>query len=583
MHLTSREAQILRILLNKPQTLNHLSKQFNVSTKTLNNDISSINIKLHKFDTSLSIVDNVVNFHSIYSNVHWLNILSLNIAIEEEDMMILKLLCKNDYILLIDLAQELYMSKSKLEKMLACSQILKEYIVKKRNLGVKVELDIVNKLNICISILLPYVDDLNYLVTARSIVQQLIDEKIKIKEFKKDIGYFNLYIERMEHISDNECKILILFILLSKHAFQLEDMQMDKLVKNFINPNDSNKKTYQVIETEIVNILNNNNIEIRSKQILSALINHIYHTSKNSTVNTIDNEVELRIKTEYSYAYNIATEIYLRMNRVLSVNMPLYEQNYLAIYVQSLLNNVPYQQKLNILIVCQYGLSVSNYIQVWLERNLEFTCQYTISSILNFWQLDNKLDQFDLIITTVNNLEVNKQKIIQLKTVPLEDEMQELKRNITRFHFQKEADEFFTHINLIHASIDEIDNIYSSIETELHGNCTQFIELMKQRTEQGLTNVNGVIIMHSNGDLLTENHLLIYKLDKPIKYNNQKVKMIFVFAFTQEFLELYNHVIKQIYRVIYSSNFVSALCETSTTNQFMWIFKSQIKGRNYDN
>ncbi len=583
MHLTSREAQLIRLLLNDSQSLKQMSEKFKISTKTLHGDIRNINIKLSSFDTEIEIYGNIVQFNSIYSNVHWLNLLSLNMVIEEEDLMILKLLFKKDYVLLIDFAQELYMSKSKLEKMLACSQILNEYIIKKRNLGVKVDLDNIDKLNLSIAILMPYVDDLNYLVTARSLVQQLTEQKITIKEFRKSIDYFNLQIERLVQISDNECKILILFVLLAEHLLDLTTTEMDLIIDNFINPDESNEKIVRTIATEINLIMKQNNIVVQSEQILTALVNHVYNAINKATTNTIDVAMELRLKNEYSYAYSIADEMYIRLNRLLHVNMPSYERNYLTMYIQSFLNNAPYQQKLNILIVCQYGLSVSNYIQVWLEQNVDFDCHFTISSVLNYWHLGDKLEQYDLIITTVNNLEAIDQKIVQLKTIPLESEMQELKQEIIRFHFQKEAESFFSCNSLKQIAIMEIDEVYPLIEAELCCKSRTFINLMKERTNTGLTIVNGVIIMHSDGSLLSENRLIIYKLQEPIIYDQQEVKMIFVFAFTQEFLEMFNHVIKEIYRVIYSKNYVSALYETSTDKQFMWIFKSQIKGGNYDN
>ncbi len=583
MHLTTRESNILLSLLDQASSIDHLSCELKVSRKTILSDIKNINLKLQSFDSEILNDSGNLSFISIYTSVHWRNMVRMNMTIEESDLIVLKLAFKDDYISIGEFADELYMSKSKLEKMIATSKILNEYLTKKRNLGIKLELSEKQKLNLTISLLLPYVDDLNYLVISRLLVQQISECKITISEFKQDIEYFNQTVSQIAQVTDNECKILILLILISRHLLKLDYDDIEVYILDYINNENKEEKISLIVEKELRDVLHQNNIEQIPDHILTALSSHIDNAIRNPFSSNIDESMQMRLKTEYSYAYNIAHEIVNRLCKVLKVEINQVEVYYITMYIQSIINNTSPSQDLKVLIVCQYGLSVSNYIQVWLEQNLNIPCNYQISSVLNYWQLGVEVSNFDVVITTVDNLEIENTKVISLNTIPLEKELIELKNKLIRISFQKQIESFFSCQTLKLVDINNVNELYPYIESDLAHSSRAFIKAMIKRTDKGLSNINGVIIMHSDGSLLTENRLLIYKLKTPIVYNGEEVKMIFVFAFTSEFIEMFNHVIKQIYRVIYSSNYVSALYETSTDKQFMWIFRNQIRGGNYVN
>ncbi len=579
MRFTSRESEIIICLQEQEISINQLATEFNVSTKTIKSDLKRINDKIISYDSKILADGPVVRFKSIYPSVHWKNIVRLNRTIEEEDLIFLKLLFKSEFISISDFADELYISKSKLEKLLLVSPNLNQHITKKRNLGIKIELVEADKISLAISILLPYVDDLNYLVTARALVQQINERDVTIEQFNIYIKLFNSQVSSLERITDQECKILILLILITKHLLNYEDLIVNQMIIEYINKEQGNEKVKTVIEQDIREILKSNNIAGIGDELLRGLISHIENVVSNQYANTIEEAMELRLKTEYSYAYAIATELYNKLTLSLGVNIEEYEKNYLTLYIQSLINNSSEFQNMNILIVCQYGLSVSNYIQTWIEQNIRIPLNFKISSVLNYWNLKDTTNQFDLIITTIDNLEAERTKIVKVDTVPLEQQLATVKQNILNVHFQKQMNSFFSGNSLRQISIKSIEEMYPLISNDFNNCNTKFIEAMKKRTDEGLSNVNGVIIMHSDGSLITEDKLLIYKLKEPINYNQEQVKMIFVFAFSLEFIERFNSVIKQIYRIIYSEQYVSALYETTTDKQFMWILRNQIKDK----
>lgn len=579
MKFTSRESNIIIIIQDSNYSLSQLATNFKVSTKTIKSDLARINQKISSYDSMITITNNQVGFKSIYPPVHWKNIVKLNRTIEEEDLIFLKLLFKTDYIPMSDFAAELYISKSKLEKLIQSVPNLNQYVVRRRNLGIAVELEIAQKLKLAISTLVPYVDDLNYLVTARALIQQVSEVDINFDDFNLYIKQFNYRINQLPNITDQECKILILLILISNHILNLTTEEVNQLVAEYINDEQSSIKLKAVIEAKVREVLSANNVTTNDQRFITSLTAHIDNVINNHYPNTIEPQMELRLKTEYSYAYSIATELYNRLSVLLSVDLPVYEKNYLALYIQSVINSNNQAQAMNLLIVCQYGMSVSHYIQAWIEQNLNIPLNFKISSVLNYWQIKDPANSYDVIITTIDNLELQSANLIKVETIPLEQQLLAVKQKIINVHFQKQINSFFSNKTLKQITISELDEVYPIINKDFKGGNPKFLTAMKKRTNEGLSNVNGVIIMHSDGTLITENRLLIYKLKQPLCYQQGEVKMIFVFAFTTEFIERFNSVIKQLYRIIYSEQYVHALYETKTDEQFMWIFRNQIKDK----
>lgn len=577
MKFTARESKILTSIQDKQVAVEEIARINNVSKRTVKSDIISLNNKIAEYDSKIILESGILRFKTIYSSVHWKNIVRLNLSIEEVDLILLKLLFKTDYIAMSDFATELYMSKSKLEKLIVTNPTLNENIIKKRNVGIAIEANSEKKLLLAISTLIKYVDDLNYLVTARVLVQQIGDFEITIEKFNQSVSKFDGFVSSHPKITDKECKILILVLLITEHILKLEESSINKFINNFINPNQINDKISFIIENEIREILALNNITKVDPSTLSKMVSHIENSSAKKYPNTIGEEMEHRLKQEYSYAYSIASELYNRLNITLGINLAKYEENYLTLYIQSLITQNKQYQNLNILIVCQYGVSVSHHIQRWIEVNVELPLNFKISSVLNFWSIKETTRNFDLIVTTIDNLEVGSTTVIKVDTVPLTSQLQTIKHKIMNTHFQKQMNNFFNNNILKQINAQTIEEIYPIIDKDLAQVNSEFLEAMKKRTDEGLTNVNNIIIMHSDGSLITENRLLIYKLNTPLNYMNEEVKMIFVFAFTVKFIEEFNSVIKQIYRIIYSEQYVKALYETTTDTQFMWIFKNQIK------
>ncbi len=578
MKFNLRELKIINLLQANSYPTKEMAELLNVSTKTLKSDIEHINNVLVEYQSQIVVVDKMISFSSIYPVAHWKNIVRLNMTASEEDIILIRMLSKFEFIPMVDLASELYISKSKLEKIIATSPKLNKYLNKKRNVGIGIEADVDKRIQICLEVLLPYVDDLNYLVTARAIVNQTTDDPITIEQFQTYISTFDKVLNRIENLSDYECKIIILLIILSVHVFDKDEDYAIDIIGKYVNAKKADEDLSYIVELAVRTTFANNNINISNQKLLSFCVNHICSAIGNVMSSTIEPEMELRIKTEFSFAYSIASQILDSLTKSLNIEFLENEICYVAMYVQSLIRVDNVQKPFQVLIVCQYGMSVSNYIQVWIEQNVKLPIEFTISSILNYNNAINSND-YHLILTTIDNLESNNNNIIYLNSIPVPSELEEAKLKIHKVYNERLVESFFDITSIHSVDINELDSIYEHIQTDFSGVSNEFLSAMRTRTDEGLTNVNGVIIMHSDGTTINDNKLLVYKLDNPVTVHGEEVRMIFVFAFTQKFIKQYNNIIKQIYKVIYLDQYVSALYETTATNQFLWILKNQIRNK----
>lgn len=578
MKFSLRELKVINLLQTKSYSIKEMSDLLNINPKTLKADIEHINNSLVEYQSEIKITQKIVSFSSIYPVAHWKNIVRLNMTASEEDIILVRVLSKIEYIPMVDIANELYISKSKLEKIIATSPKLNKYLDKKRNVGIGIQADIDERIRICLEVLLPYVDDLNYLVTARAIVNQTTDDIITVEEFQTYITIFDKVLEQIDNLSDYECKISILLIILSIHIYHKDEEYAITLIRNYVNAKKADTDLDYIVELAIRTTFANNNINISNPKLLSFCVNHICSAMTNLMPYAIDQEMELRIKTEFSFAYNIAQQILDSLTKSLNIDFLENEVCYVAMYAQSLIRIDNIQKPFQVLIVCQYGMSVSNYIQVWIEQNVKLPIEFTISSILNYNNSINS-SEYHLILTTIENLESHNKNIIYLSSIPVPSELEEAKLKIHKVYNERLVESFFDITSIHLVDIKTLDDIYHHIKKDFSGVSAAFIDAMKKRTDEGLTNVNGVIIMHSDGSTITDNKLLIYKLSTPVTVGNEQVRMIFVFAFTQDFIKQYNNIIKQIYKVLYLDQYVSALYETTATNQFQWILKNQIRNK----
>lgn len=423
MRLTKREILIMQILFQGQTSLDEMCKRLKISEKTLRNEIKKINSSVSSYETMISIRQGIAKFESVYSIVHWRNILKLNLAISDEDYVFLKLAFKNEWISMADFASEIYISKAKLEKLIYYSPLLKNSVKGIRNLGIRLKLEHFEKINSIINVLLPYIDDLNYLVTSRVLINQVIDNTITIERYKQLIVKFNQFIDSAGLISDVECKVVFLLILLKEAGLAVD--AKDYLKLSFIPiPNED-----EMFKEKVKLVLAHNNLYAYDDLLIDELQKYIYETQSHQYFPQLPKVVGEQIVTDYKLGYKLAEDILNLIDDSHVVVRGEQTKYYITLYIQTIINQCRARQEITILVISSYGEPFFNYIEVWLMTEINPNIKTEKCSILQFWQQEVeyqcKLSDYDLVITTVSNLEIDKTKLHKLSRLPsLKDKIQ---------------------------------------------------------------------------------------------------------------------------------------------------------------
>lgn len=128
------------------------------------------------------------------------------------------------------------------------------------------------------------------------------------------------------------------------------------------------------------------------------------------------------IHDNYCFAYNIAIELSLQLE---SIGIKLDDANllyYTTLYIQAMVTQNKENKKIKVLLISSFGSPFFTYMSVWLEAAYNENLCIEGCSILQFWDLNNGycLNEYDLIITSISNLEIANEYVYRLNTLPTE-------------------------------------------------------------------------------------------------------------------------------------------------------------------
>lgn len=490
--MNNRLIQILRELseLKDPVTSQFLAAQFQVSSKTIQNDIKELNELLEEADARIDSLRGVgykliINDKDRFNDFFQKHLIKLNRQIPTEPEERIKyvmerLLLTSDYVKLEELAEELFISRSTLQGVIKdVREILKEYdlnLDQKPNYGVKVIGDEM-KIRFCIS---EYVLNQNPQIMDESVELLSFGSKQEIETIRdcilsklrkyqiviSDVNLHNLithiaiacrrirekntvemvtdqlisvtkekeYKVAEEIVGDIEKKLNITFPK-SEIAYISIHLQGTKLV----NPKINKEELRQVIPEDVLNVAQSM-IEAIDAQfyfnlkqdadLLSALCLHL-----KPAINRIKYNMNLRnplleeIKAKYPLSFEAALTGVEKIKEKYGIEFDENEIGYIALHIEVALER---QKELNkkahkCLIVCASGLGTSQLLSYKLKNR--FGDRLQISGTSEYYNLKNQpLNEIDLIISTIPIKEKLPVPVIQISTILGDSDVKQIER-----------------------------------------------------------------------------------------------------------------------------------------------------------
>lgn len=578
LDFTHRELQVLTYLITfskKDVTKKLLANYFSISEKTLLKDIQSINVKLISFDSNISIDKQNLIFETSKDSTYWLNLISLSRKIKEIDLIKLRLLLLQKEITLSDFATELYISKSKLEKLLPTIFFDDLKLVKTRNIGIFIIGSELIKYHTFVLCSQKYVDDLNYIISSQFILEQVFENKIDSKSLDLIIKNHYAYVSQTQNSLNTDLEIKGHFItLLLFHYINISE----EVKKNYF------KKFYQFELTDYKNIINQNIQEIlHSSNIIynkksttyEFLLFHLNKLVNNPKEESIDSQILLDVKIRFSFSYSISETILSKLESIFNLKFDKIQTSYIAVYIQTLINQKSIEQNLPISLVSQYNPAIFEYIKSKLQGNLSGNILINTYTLHDYLKKEN--DSSEILISTIPNLKRTNSLFIDY--LPTDHDISILSNQIRNKFIQLKIDALLISDFVFSISQDSSSKTLNFIKEILLNNqlvTKKYFDSLILRLESGLSVINKSLILHGNPREVLENQLLIFKCNNSIDFNNEKIDLIFVILLKESYLQENNDIIKGLYNILQQKYIIESLINENSVNYFKYNLKNKI-------
>lgn len=598
-------------------TAEALSKQLNVSEKTIRTKVKEINYELQKFNIKIEskprygyklICDNYDNFKSIDL------ILNINNDMDYRIRIIFKYLIELDseYIKSDDICDSLDISKTTLTNILKIMEYNLKYhnlkLERRPNYGIKL---IGNEFDIRNFIICNYLNDFLYENNMNEkligiIINFLNKYEIKFSEINLEnfIQYINVSINRIKNnkficdcendiikdiaeeirlseelinqiqneidIEFNEAEILFVAIhIASKNLFSINENYNSVIQDKFSD----------IIDKMLDMVYKNLKIDLRNNFNLILLLNqHMIPLDIRIRYNIFQKNPMLNdIKNNYSLSFLLASESAAILKDYYNKDISEDEIGYLALLFQiGLEETVESINKMNILIVCGSGKTTSNLLVTKYRKEFnDYIENIYVADLIGLKDFD--FSKIDYVFSTVPiNLKLPV-PIVYISNFLKSDDIinvkntfESLNRNIILDYYKEEM--FTTDIKG-ETKEEIIKNICEDIK-KYKNIPDNFYELVMKREQLAETDIgNLVAIPHPIEVVTKDTFVYVAVLDKPILWQKNNVQVIFLISVSNKNDDLKNFYEYTI-NFLLNENSVKKLIENKTFENLIFLIKS---------
>ncbi|MDU1034367.1 BglG family transcription antiterminator [Clostridium sp.] len=584
--ISDRMSKIIKELNNsKKSYINsiELADMLGVSSRTVKRDLKEISEILKDNGAEVEATNQgyrlIINEDELFSQFIDENISSsAEVSGKKSDKVngILELLLSNLYINQDKIADELYISRSSINKvMMDVKNILSEYkitIQNKPHYGYILEGNEIDIRNCMVRFLTQRKEDNSILISNRLVgfkeedYYNLLEEiknifkDLKIRKNDIEINNITRYIVisifrvkyNCEIVLDDNINISLDNSVISasktiakkiKERFKVEFTFEDILYISYIIGNnhieikeldDSGISVEQMVIHAIDKIKNEYDIDFfRDGTLLKGLINHLYTSYSRYCLNvTLDNPLINLIKSKYIEAYNYSILFSKVFKEEYGISMTEEDIGYIALHFAASLERYIMNNSLKAIIVCSSGVGTAELLKTRITKKFQ---NIAIKGVYPAYILDSlELSDIDLIISTVNLEGVNLEKEV-INVSPLLTDEDEEKINE---HVKKQRDYdylqnlmsddlFFTNIEA--SSKEEVIEIMTKAMIERDIITEETKEQILKREEMSSTEItNLVAIPHCIAKENKNSVLAIGILKRPIMWDKSQVQIVFL-------------------------------------------------------
>lgn len=610
--LTERQNEIIK-LLNQYHILSadKIAKMLNVSTKTIRNEI-------HKINSSL-------NLNYIISQKGTGYLINEQIQLEKEyaseqniQYLILKKILNHDFYNFYELADELFISESNLQRHI---KRVNE-IIQKRNSSIKIcrqqnQLYLngteTEKRQITTYFLMNELNQYNFNLS----MYQSLFLRIDILELQKIITEFNnahhlnlrdveiislvihvaLMLERVirgneiinevDFVNDeyNHLSIQFANILQIRYEIKLNKSEIKYLSLLLagkvpsIEENDINE-VKQFIQQLIIEINESFDVDLQQdSKFADNFLIHLIGLKRRITNHTfLNNPLIKELQKNFPVIYDMSVFIALKIQEFFSTQLYEDEIGYITLYLMGAIERLHTSLHKKIVLIYPFGQAGYDYIVKKINHihdlEIEICCQL---SMFDAFQI--KEYQPDLVISFVHIEEKVGYPIYVCHNLLLEEDIENI-YNILKGNHTFKKNVFFE---------KELFHIYNDIENKedvIHRLCESlYYKGYVDQQYEGLVLAREQIAPTAYGSMFAIPHavkkagfatrIAVALLDKPIDWNQQKVRLVFLFCLTKERNEEFDLLFEKLVGLLDESKKVRELLKCKKYEEFLELFLSE--------
>ncbi len=610
--LTERQNEIIK-LLNQYHILSadKIAKMLNVSTKTIRNEI-------HKINSS-------INLNYIISQKGTGYLINEQIQLEKEyaseqniQYLILKKILNHDFYNFYELADELFISESNLQRYI---KRVNE-IIQKRNSSIKIcrqqnQLYLngteTEKRQITTYFLMNELNQYNFNLS----MYQSLFLRIDILELQKIITEFNnshhlnlrdveiislvihvaLMLERVirgneiinevDFVNDeyNHLSIQFANILQIRYEIKLNKSEIKYLSLLLagkvpsIEENDINE-VKQFIQQLIIEINESFDVDLQQdSKFADNFLIHLIGLKRRITNHTfLNNPLIKELQKNYPVIYDMSVFIALKIQEFFSTQLYEDEIGYITLHLMGAIERLHTSLHKKIVLIYPFGQAGYDYIVKKINHihdlEIEICCQL---SMFDAFQI--KEYQPDLVISFVHIEEKVGYPIYVCHNLLLEEDIENI-YNILKGNHTFKKNVFFE---------KELFHIYNDIENKedvIHRLCESlYYKGYVDQQYEGLVLAREQIAPTAYGSMFAIPHavkkagfatrIAVALLDKPIDWNQQKVRLVFLFCLTKERNEEFDLLFEKLVGLLDESKKVRELLKCKKYEEFLELFLSE--------
>ena len=610
--LTERQNEIIK-LLNQYHILSadKIAKMLNVSTKTIRNEI-------HKINSSL-------NLNYIISQKGTGYLINEQIQLEKEyaseqniQYLILKKILNHDFYNFYELADELFISESNLQRHI---KRVNE-IIQKRNSSIKIcrqqnQLYLngteTEKRQITTYFLMNELNQYNFNLS----MYQSLFLRIDILELQKIITEFNnahhlnlrdveiislvihvaLMLERVirgneiinevDFVNDeyNHLSIQFANILQIRYEIKLNKSEIKYLSLLLagkvpsIEENDINE-VKQFIQQLIIEINESFDVDLQQdSKFADNFLIHLIGLKRRITNHTfLNNPLIKELQKNFPVIYDMSVFIALKIQEFFSTQLYEDEIGYITLHLMGAIERLHTSLHKKIVLIYPFGQAGYDYIVKKINHihdlEIEICCQL---SMFDAFQI--KEYQPDLVISFVHIEEKVGYPIYVCHNLLLEEDIENI-YNILKGNHTFKKNVFFE---------KELFHIYNDIENKedvIHRLCESlYYKGYVDQQYEGLVLAREQIAPTAYGSMFAIPHavkkagfatrIAVALLDKPIDWNQQKVRLVFLFCLTKERNEEFDLLFEKLVGLLDESKKVRELLICKKYEEFLELFLSE--------